>query len=207
VLRLTTAAILLVSGCTAAPPTPVPTASPPPTATPSIAPPDSGPVDAVTADFLSAQAAGPQAKLLFVTCVTGGNDAIQFGQMLTSLAELALVSSGVHEDEFWSAFGVTLGQFSAVERARVEEAATVDVAMTVTITPDLATLRRLMAASLAQRGQPTADPAIEALLERLAGFQSTNQAVDNDVTVQRADGVWHACDLPGRAGDYDRKRG
>jgi hypothetical protein len=194
-----TVVFLVLGGCSAAPAEPLASPSAVATATPSPSPADSGPVDAVIAEFQRAQAGGLQAQLDFLTCVAGGSEALQFSTLFGSLAELALATSGVDVDEFWSAFGTSAEEFRATEKTRSADQATVEVTLKVTIAPDIASLRRLMRASLEQRNQPVDDAAINALVDRLIGRMELKQEVENDVTARLVDGAWHACDLAVRS--------
>lgn len=69
------------------------------------------------AAYNQAQAGGLSAQLDFLACVAGGDDATEFSRLFGSLAELALLTSGVDPDEYWSAVGTNLGPLQAAERS------------------------------------------------------------------------------------------
>ena len=192
-----TATLLLFSACAPAAPAATPTASPVAIVTPSPTPTDSGPVDAVTNAFQAAQTGGMLQQLDFVACVMGGPDATQFSELFGTLAELALATSGVDPDEYWSAFGVSWADFEAIEIHRSGDRAQVSVRFRMGIEPDIAKLREMMRASLEERGRPVDEVAINSLVDRLIGQMVLDQVVENDVTVVRLDGAWHACDASG----------
>jgi hypothetical protein len=187
-------ATVMVSGaCAAAAPAATSTPRPVPTITPSPAPTDTGPADAVSNAFGAALAGGMTQQLDFLACVAGGTEDLQFSTLFGGLAELALVSSGVDPDAYWSALGTSMSDFSATEVSRTEEDARVSVTFTLAIKPDAEKLRDLMRANLIKQGRPVEEGAIDDLVDRLIGRTQVDHVIESDVTVTHSGGAWTFC--------------
>jgi hypothetical protein len=188
-------AVLLTAACSPVAPAATPTATVAITSTllPSPTAPDSGPTDAVSKAFEAALAGGMTQQLDFLACVAGGTEDPQFSTLFGALAELALVSSGVDPDAYWSALGMSMSDFSATELGRTEEDARVNADFNLAVKPDAEKLRDLMRASLNKQGLPVDEGAINDLVDRLIGRTQVNRVIESEVTVTHVAGAWKFC--------------
>lgn len=187
--------IVLAAACSPVAPAATPTATIVVTASPSPSPSpsDSGPADALRNAFEAAQSGGMTQQLDFLACLGGGTEDLEFSTLFGGLAELALVSSGVDPDAYWSALGTSLSEFNATEINRSGDEALVTAQLRLAIKPDAGKLRDLMRASLEERGRPVDEGALNDLVDRLIGRTQIDRVIESDVTVIYADGAWKFC--------------